>query len=108
CFEGGAESEAGGYPEDDADEGEDAGFAEDDADDVGAGGSHGLEDANLAGALHDGGVHGLEDDEEADDDGDADDDLKADVEAGEAVGRDGGEVLFGGGDVVGAHAGGGE
>ncbi len=29
---------------------------------------------------------------------------KADVEAGKAVGRDGGEILFGGGDVVGAHA----
>ncbi len=73
-------------PSCDADCGEDAGFAEDDADDVGAGCAHGFEDADLAGALHDGGVHGLKDDEKADDDGDADDDAKADVEAGEAVG----------------------
>src|SRR5271170_2253100 len=107
-FECSAEREAGCNAQDDADGREDAGFAEDDADDVRARGSHRFEDADLAGALHDGGVHRLEDDQEADDDGNADDDLKADVEAGEAVGRDGGEILLGGGDVVGAHAGGGE
>ena len=59
-------------------------LAQHDADDRQLGGSHGLEDADLAGALEDRRVHGLEDDQEADDDGDGDDDIERDVESRES------------------------
>lgn len=85
-FQSGTEDEAGGDAEDDTNEGEHAGLSENDADDVGAGGAHGFEDPDLAGSLHDCGVHGLEDDKKADNDGDADDDFEADVEPGKAIG----------------------
>ena len=83
----------------DADDGEQSGLAKHNGDDGGAAGTHGLEDADLAGALHHGGVHGLKDDEEADDDGDTDDDTKSDVEAGHALRRELRDKLFGGLDA---------
>ena len=60
--------------EDSADKGEEDGLAEEDVEDVAGAGADGFEDADLAGALKHGGVHGHEDDDEADDSGDADDD----------------------------------
>jgi hypothetical protein len=51
----------------------DNGLAEELAEDEGGGAADGPEDADLAGALEDSGVHGHEDDDEADDADDADD-----------------------------------
>ena len=82
--------------EDGADQGEDDGLAEEQAEDEGGGAADGLEDADLAGALEHGGVHGHEDDDEADDAGDPDDHVDEVLEHADAVDREhGGELLHG-------------
>ena len=58
-------------------------FAKHNADDLQFRGAQRLEDADFACALQNGGVHGLEDDKEADDDSDNDNDVQCEIESRE-------------------------
>ena len=82
----GAQGEREENAEDDSGNRQDKGFAQYDSYDVALGGAKGFEDADLAGALHDSGIHGLEDDQEADDDRDADDGIERGGEGGRCSG----------------------
>ena len=76
------QTDAGGNTE----KAEKRGFGKQGADDEELAGAEGFEDADVVGALEDGGVHGEEDDEEADGDGESDHGVDKGLQAGDVGG----------------------